>query len=228
MYLHVTSLFTMFLTTSPSIDTRTLYSLLWNATQHCFWPRNSFYKKKKKKVGQCAHDHESYHELHHSETKSRTDRMAEWPIKDSVMMLGKWQYFPGWGNVPQEEVYVLNYKFTFDVIIPWLEYLGVRTKKQADLFSPSTLKTHSQKFYSHCYEFGLWWFRGLISQGRNIATREHNGSFNWKLRLPTGWFVLLQHELAWLVVKVNGRPKQPDTFKSTTGLDPLRMKVRVI
>lgn len=71
------------------------------------------------------------------------------------MMLGKWQYFPGWGNVPQEEVYVLNYKFTFDVIIPWLEYLGVRTKKQADLFSPSTLKTHSQKFYSHCYEFGL-------------------------------------------------------------------------
>lgn len=70
-------------------------------------------------------------------------------------MLVKWQYFPGWGNVPQEEVYVLNYKFTFDVIIPWLEYLGVRTKKQADLFSPSTLKTHSQKFYSHCYEFGL-------------------------------------------------------------------------
>lgn len=33
--------------------------------------------QKKKKVGQCAHDHESYHELHHSETKSRTDRMAE-------------------------------------------------------------------------------------------------------------------------------------------------------
>lgn len=48
--------------------------------------RNSLYKKG---AGQHAHDHGSYHELHHSESNSLMDKIVEWPTEASVMKLAR-------------------------------------------------------------------------------------------------------------------------------------------
>lgn len=92
LYLNVTSLPICFWQHHHlQTDIRMPYSPSWNPAQHCSWPRNIFYRQE---VGKWIH--KSVLSWTSSLRGGLTDRTLEWTIIDSVMILVRWQYLPGW------------------------------------------------------------------------------------------------------------------------------------